>query len=110
MPNKKNTISMHNKRTHSNDATATIPTSAKQPEKESNCGRKNECPLIGKCLQTNVIYKATVTLSTYTKSYGLATIFKERYKNHLTSLRFSRRWNETIIKARMDIERLKYKL
>ena len=33
MPNIKNTVARHNKRTLSNDATATTPTSPKQPEK-----------------------------------------------------------------------------
>ena len=96
MPNIKNTIATHDKRTLSNDASATTPTSPKQPEKECNCRRKNECPLNGKCLQSNVIYQATVTSSTSIDTYvGLAANFEERYRNHMTSLRHSRRRNET---------------
>ena len=55
-----------------------------------------DCPLEGKCLQTNVIYQATVTTKTITETYvGLATNFKERYRNHKTSFRHSHRRNET---------------
>ena len=54
--------------------------------------KKSDCPLEGKCLQTNVIYQATVTTETYD---GLATNFKERYRNHETSFRHSKRRNET---------------
>ena len=55
-----------------------------------------DCPLEGKCLQTNVIYQATVTTETITETYvGLATNFKECYRNHKTSFRHSHRRNET---------------
>ena len=58
--------------------------------------KKSDCPLEGKCLQTNVIYQATVTTETTTETYiGLATNFKERYRNHKTSFRHSNRKNET---------------
>ena len=58
--------------------------------------KKSDCPLEGKCLQTNVIYQATVTTETATETYvGLATNFKERYRNHKTSFRHSTRRNET---------------
>ena len=60
------------------------------------CRKKSDCPLEGKCLQTNVIYQATVTTETATETYvGLATNFKERYRNHKTSFRHSKRRNET---------------
>ena len=52
--------------------------------------------LKGKCLQTNVIYQATVTTETAAETYvGLAANFKERYRNHKTSFRHSKRRNET---------------
>ena len=52
--------------------------------------------LEGKCLQSNVIYQATVTTATTTETYvGLATNFKERYRNHQSSFRRSNRRNET---------------
>ena len=50
----------------------------------------------GKCIQSNVIYQATVTTATTTETYvGLATNFKERYRNHQSSFRRSNRRNET---------------
>ena len=90
MPNMKSIISSHNKHVLSN-ANTTTP----QPD-TCNCRRKPDCPLQGKCLQTNVIYQATVTSETTTETYvGLATNFKERYRNHKTSFRHSHRRNET---------------
>ena len=32
-----------------------------EPKKECNCRKKNECLVQGKCLQSGVIYQATVT-------------------------------------------------
>ncbi|XP_068685270.1 uncharacterized protein [Montipora foliosa] len=70
-------------------------TPAPQPD-TCNCRKKPECPLEGKCRQTNVIYQATVTTETTTETYvGLATNLKERYRNHKTSFRHSNRRNET---------------
>ena len=88
--NMKFIISSHNKHVLSN---ANGPTP--QPD-TCNCRKTSDCPLGGKCLQTNVIYQATVTTETATETYvGLATNFKERYRNHKTSLRHSKRRNET---------------
>ena len=86
----KSIISSHNKHVLSN---ANAPT----PQSDTcNCRKKSDCPLEGKCLQTNVIYQATVTTETATETYvGLATNFKERYRNHKTSFRHSKRGNET---------------
>ena len=90
MPNMKSIISSHNKHVLSN-ANAQIP----QPD-TCNCTKQFDCPLEGKCLQTNVIYQAIVTTETATETYvGLATNFKERYRNHKTSFRHSKRRNET---------------
>ena len=81
MPNMKSIISSHNKHVLSN---ANAPTP--QPD-TCNCRKKPDCPLEGKCLQTNVIYQATVTTETTTETYvGLATSFKERYRNHRPTL------------------------
>ena len=80
----------HNKHVLSN---ANTPTP--QPD-TCNCRKKSDCPLEGKCLQTDVIYQATVSTETATETYvGLATNFKERYRNHETSFRHSKRRNET---------------
>ena len=90
MPNMKSIISSHHKHVLSN-ANATTP----QPD-TCNCRKKSDCPLEGKCPQTNVIYQATVTTETTTETYiGLATNFKEHYRNHKTSFRHSNRKNET---------------
>ena len=83
----KSIISSHNKHVLSNSA-------MQQPD-TCNCRKKPDCPLEGKCLQTNVIYQATVTTETTTETYiGLATNFKERYRNHQTSFRHLNRRNE----------------
>ncbi|KAL9988996.1 hypothetical protein ACROYT_G003499 [Oculina patagonica] len=90
MPNMKSIISSHNKHVLSKTNTPT-----QQPD-TCNCRKKPDCPLEGNCLQTNVIYQATITTETTTETYvGLATNFKERYRNHQTSFRHSKRRNET---------------
>lgn len=54
--------------------------------------KKSECPLEGKCLQSNVVYQGTATTNTTTKSYViLASNFKEHYGNHKTSFRLNNR-------------------
>ena len=91
MPNVKSIISSHNKKVLSTNITE-----QDQTEKECNCRNKTECPLEGKCLQKNVIYQATVTTNTTEETYvGLATNFKERYRNHKCSLKLPKRRNET---------------
>ena len=91
MPNVKSVISSHNKKILS-----TNTTEQQQTEKDCNCRNKTECPLEGKCLQKNVIYQATVTTNTTEETYvGLATNFKERYRNHKCSLKLQKRRNET---------------
>ena len=88
MPNMKTIIASHNKQILSN-----VPTTSNQNQDPScNCRKKAECPLDGQCLQQNVVYQATVTTETTTESYvGLASNFKERYRNHNTSFRNANR-------------------
>ena len=74
MPNMKSIISSHNKHVLSKTNTP-----IQQPD-TCNCRKKPECPLEGNCLQTNVIYQATVTTET---------------RNHQTSFRHSKRRNGT---------------
>ena len=89
MPNMKSIISSHNKHILSS---ANTPT---QQLDTCNCRKKPDCPLEGKCLQSIVIYQATVTTETSTETYvGLATNFKECFRNHKTSFRHSKRRNE----------------
>ena len=91
MPNMKSILLSHNKHLLSN---ANTPTP--QPD-TCNRRKKPDCPLEEKFLQTNVIYQATVTTETTTQTcVGLATNFKECYRNHKTSFRHSHgRRNET---------------
>ena len=80
MPNMKSIISSHNKHVLSS---ANTPT---QQLDTCNCRKKPDCPLEGKCLQSNVIYQATITTETSIETHvGLATNFKERFRNHKTS-------------------------
>ena len=91
MPNVKTIIASHNKKTISQ-------TKDEQPQQlpGCDCRKKDECPLDGKCIQTDVIYQATVTTNTTKETYiGLATNFKERYRNHLTSFRHHKGRNKT---------------
>ena len=94
MPNMKTIISAHNKKILSQDTATPGPT--QQQERTCNCRKKPECPLEGKCLQANVVYQASVTTEATNESYvGLATNFKDRYRNHMTSFRHANRRNET---------------
>ena len=67
--------------------------------KTCNCRQKNTCPLDGNCLQSSVIYQATVTRKDHntTETYiGLTeNDFKTRYRNHTTSFRHAKHRNST---------------
>ena len=67
--------------------------------KTCNCQQKNTCPLAGNCLQSSVIYQATVirkdnkTSQTYV---GLTeNSFKTKYRNHTSSFRHANNKNST---------------
>ena len=67
--------------------------------KSCNCRQKNSCPLNGNCLQSSVIYQATVkrndnnTSETY---IGLTeNAFKTRYRNHTASFHHTKHRNST---------------
>ena len=95
MPNMRSSIMKHNADILSNQKKQPIP-----PKNSScNCRNKNECPLPGNCLATNVIYKAVVTTTdnTQSKEYiGMtANEFKQRYRNHQKSFRDDKYENET---------------
>ena len=80
----------HNKTVISNYT----PTPATQHVKECNCRKKEQCPLEG--LANNIVYQATIKSNTTTETYvGLATNFKERYKNHTSSFRNHKKKKET---------------
>ena len=54
-----------------------------------NCRNKDSCPLNGKCLQENVVYKATITTKTEVKDYIGSTggTFKKRWYGHISDIR-----------------------
>ena len=103
MNNAKQIIDNHNKQilksyTQAND-TATANPNTIQNKKTCNCRQKNTCPLEGNCLQSSVIYQATVTRNdnNTTETYiGLTeNDFKTRYRNHTASFRHSKHRNST---------------
>ena len=94
MPNMKAVISSHNKNMLAQDHGATA--APLQQPRTCNCKNKPKCPLQGNCVKENVVYQATVATETTTETYvGLASNFKERYRNHQTSFRHRSKRNET---------------
>ena len=92
MPNMKSIISSHIKALLSDYHRSQTHTD----EKECNCRKKDQCPLDEKCLTQNVVYQATVSTQSSSETYvGLATNFKERYRNHTASFRHQSKRNET---------------
>ena len=92
MPNLENIIAKHN-------AKIANPRSEEE-ERLCNCRRKNECPLEGKCLSSNVIYQATVTTESGTKDnyVGLTSnTFKQRLAQHRSSFKNKAKKNETTL-------------
>ena len=67
--------------------------------KTCNCRQKKNCPLNGNCLQSSLIYQATVTRkdNSTTETYiGLTeNDFKTRYRNHTASFRHTNLRNST---------------
>ena len=86
-----NIINTHNK--------LVLKTGEKQKDL-CNCNQQADCPLTGKCLISNVVYKATVTSSTERptcKSYiGIyETSLKTRFNNHKSSFDIEEKKNTT---------------
>ena len=71
----------------------------KQDHFGCNCRVKADCPLEGKCLTPNIVYRADVYDLTNNESkfyIGLAeTTFKERYNNHKKDIKNERYKNNT---------------
>ena len=82
MSNMKSIIQSHNKRVLQKKETTD-----NSPVRTCNCSKKEQCPLNGKCLTENVVYKATVSSSSGTKEYLGSTgqTFKKRYYGHKNS-------------------------
>ena len=86
-------ISSHNKKIMNTDKTDAECRTCNCPKKS-----KPNCPLEGKCLSRNIVYKATVTSDTdSTMQYiGLSsTTFKERLGNHTHSFKTKAKSNAT---------------
>ena len=68
-----------------------------KPPKKCNCRQKTQCPLRGSCLERSVVYKATIQHDDQKKTYyGLAGgTFKDRYRNHVKSIKHEQYKNET---------------
>ena len=95
MENIKSTISNHNHELVSNDLAASA---------QCNCKNEKECPLDGKCLVKNIVYKAEITSQNGTvKTYiGMTSnSFKERYRNHLKSFNHRQYSSETELKLKL---------
>ena len=92
MPNMKQHIDSHNRRLLSSQQSTTT-------NRTCNCRVRNNCPLDGNCLTTNIIYQAIVTkedTGTESTYIGLCTTdFKSRFRNHTASFTHSDKQNST---------------
>ena len=87
MPNMESIVRQHNSR-----ILKEVP---QDSVNECNCQRHEECPLKGKCLTDNVVYKAVVTTDNDSKQYigSCSTTFKLRFGNHKNSLKYEKNRN-----------------
>ena len=61
MNNTKQIIDNHNKRILNPSGNTSVPADNTKNNKTCNCRQKNVCPLNGNCLESSVVYQATVT-------------------------------------------------
>ena len=71
-----------------------------KPKQSCNCRKKDQCPLQGNCLATNIIYNAEITATSNQRNpklyIGLTeNTFKQRYNNHMNSFRHKKHENST---------------
>ena len=101
MNNTKQIINNHNRcilnsSKHINDTTDNTNT---KDTKNCSCQQKFTCPLNGNCLQSSLIYQATITRkdNSTTETYiRLAeNNFKTRYRNHTASFQHTKHRNST---------------
>ena len=89
MNNTKQIIDNHNKRILNSSKQSIDPTDNTVNNKSCNCRQTNTCPLNGNCLQSSIIYQATVKRNDNdaTETYiGLTeNDFKTRFRNHTSS-------------------------
>ena len=91
----------NNKRILNSPEHRDISTDNSVVNKSCNCRQKNTCPLNGNCLQSSVIYQATVKrndINTSETYIGLTeNTFKTRYRNHAASFCHTKHRNSTEI-------------
>ena len=101
MNNTKQIIDNHNKRIinsskHIND---TADNANAKDTKTCNCRQNNTCPLKGNCLQSSLIYQATVTRKDYSTTETCVGLtendFKTRHRNHTAWFRHTKHRNST---------------
>ena len=101
MDNTKQTINNHNKciLNSSKPFNDTANNTNTKDTKTCSCQQKNTCPLNGNCLQSSLIYRATVTRkdNSTTETYIRLTEndFKTRYRNHTASFQHTKHRNST---------------
>ena len=76
-----------------------------------NCRKNRICPMNGKCLVKNIVYRAEVITEKSTESYiGLTgTTFKERYRNHMSDIKKSESKPCQLVKYVKNLEEQKEK-
>ena len=62
-----------------------------EEDKKCNCRKREDCPMEGKCLQEAVVYKATISTTSATKTYIGSTenSFKQRWYGHKSDMTHS---------------------
>ena len=96
-PNMKSLINTHN--TKLLNKTVEQTQALANSKKTCNCRIKQECPLQGNCLARTVVYKATITTQTTTKTYVGSTeaTFKKRYYAHKADMNKQANRNNTTL-------------
>ena len=99
MNNSKQVIDSHNECILNSSRHIHTDNTNTKDTKTCNCRQKNTCPPNGKCLQSSLIYQATVTSkdnSTNQTYIGLTeTDFKTRYRNHTASVQHTKHRHST---------------
>ena len=88
MPNMSSMIKQHNLKVFSS--------SSSTQKRSCNCRNPTTCPLDGKCLTENIVYKAVVSTEIESHTYyGSSEDFKLRYNNHTKAFRNQHYINDT---------------
>ena len=90
MPNMSSMIKQHNFKV--------LSSSNSIEKRKCNCRNPANCPLEGKCLTENIVYKAAVSTETESRTYyGSSEDFKLRYNNQTKSFRNQQYANDTVL-------------